>query len=342
MLSDSARGPAYIEGMDIDPVAALEALPDDDLHLSEAEAFRRITVARAARRCPALLTALVEGRVHLSGLALLVPLITADNCEAVLERAAHRSKREIEELVAELAPRPAVAGSIRKLPRRGSPAVVPPAETRDLDVLGGDKPDELFPGTVGAAPAIPTVERTARPALAPLPAQVEPLSPARYRVQFTASAELKNKLERLAALMRREIPNGDLAAIIEGAVTEKLERLEARHFGKTTAPRKALADSNTSARSRHVPAAVRRAVHERDEGRCAFVDGEGRRCSERLRLELHHRHPFAMGGDHRASNVGLLCSAHNRYMAERDFGRAAIHRHSEETQASLEGGNRTP
>ena len=33
--------------------------------------------------------------------------------------------------------------------------------------------------------------------------------------------------------MRSSIPDGDLAAIIEQAVTEKLERLEARRFART-------------------------------------------------------------------------------------------------------------
>ena len=67
-----------------------------------------------------------------------------------------------------------------------------------------------------------------------------PLSPARYKVQFTASAELHDKLERLQALMRSEVPDGDLSLIIEQAVTEKLERLEAKRYATTTAPRKAL------------------------------------------------------------------------------------------------------
>jgi hypothetical protein len=44
---------------------------------------------------------------------------------------------------------------------------------------------------------------------------VEPLRPERYRVQITASAELRDKLERLQALMGE-----DLAAVIEAAVTE--------------------------------------------------------------------------------------------------------------------------
>jgi len=59
-------------------------------------------------------------------------------------------------------------------------------------------------------------------------AEVEPLAPARFKVQFTASAELRDKLERLTALLRSEVPDGDLAAVIDRAVTEKLERLEAR------------------------------------------------------------------------------------------------------------------
>jgi hypothetical protein len=68
---------------------------------------------------------------------------------------------------------------------------------------------------------------------------VEPLSSGRYRVQSTASADLRDKLERLTtALMRSSVPDGDLGAIVEQAVTEKLERLEARRLAKTNAPRK--------------------------------------------------------------------------------------------------------
>ena len=153
---------------------------------------------------------------------------------------------------------------------------------------------------------------------------MEPLSPARYKVQFTASAELHDKLERLKALMRPEVPDGDLAAIIERAVTEKIERIEARRYARTSAPRKELSDTDTSPTSRHIPAAVRRAVRERDGDRCRYVDESGRRCSERDRLEFHHRHPFGMGGDHSPANLRLLCASHNRHLAEHDYGRAAV------------------
>jgi hypothetical protein len=159
-----------------------------------------------------------------------------------------------------------------------------------------------------------------------LPA-IGPLSPSRCKVQFTASAELREKLERLQALMRSSIPDGDLAAVIDAAVTEKLAKLESRRFGRTQGPRKALEDTDVSPHSRHVPAAVRRAVHDRDDGRCHYVNEDGRRCTARVVVELHHRHTFALGGDHSPENVSLLCRAHNRYLAEIDYGRGAMARH---------------
>ncbi len=168
------------------------------LHLSEAEAYLRIRVARASLKHPELLMMLEDGRIHLTGAAKLSPYLTEANRDTVLPRAAHKSRAKIEELVAEVAPKPDVAPKIRKLPA--------PAQLR---------PDAV----VSPRPAGP------RP--------MTPLAPARYKIQFTASAELKDKIERLRALM----PNSDLAVIIDEAVTEKLERLESRRYGKTRAPR---------------------------------------------------------------------------------------------------------
>jgi hypothetical protein len=74
-------------------------------------------------------------------------------------------------------------------------------------------------------------------------------------------------------------------------------------------------------RGRHVPAALRRAVFERDEGRCTFRSDSGQRCRETAHLELHHLVPFARGGEHRLENVTLRCRAHNALAAEQDFGR---------------------
>ncbi len=279
------------------------------LHLSEAEAYLRITVARAGREHSVLLTMLGDGRLHLSGIVKLLPILTRENRDWLLERATHRSKRQIVALVAELSPRPDVPSLMRKLPQGRAVAspTAPQAPNRTSAGALGLGPDRVEPsGNPTAAPG--PASSLVLPPAPPRPAVVEPLSPGRYKVQFTASAELHDKLERLAALMRAEMPRGDLAAIIEAAVTEKLERIEARRYAKTSASRQELADADTSPSSRHIPAAVRRAVRERDGNRCRYVDERGRRCSERDQLEFHHRHPFGMGGDHSPGNLRLLCA----------------------------------
>jgi hypothetical protein len=139
-------------------------------------------------------------------------------------------------------------------------------------------------------------------------------------VEFTADAELRDMLERLQALMRSSATGGDLAAVVKVAVAEKLERLEAKRFAKTKSPRKSLAQTDTAPTARRIPAAVRRAVHERDGGRCTYTDGRGRRCSKRHDLEFHHREPFGLGGAHSPKNVALVCRTHNVLLAEQDYG----------------------
>jgi len=189
------------------------------LHLSEPEAYLRIAVARAARKHPMLLTMLGDGRLHLSGIALLAPHLTEENCERVLARAALKSKRQIEELVAELAPQPDVPAAMRRLPTPPTPPPTPGVQLRPDGVESKAPADRVLP-----AQAV----RSGSPAL-PVSPRPEPLAPERYKVVFTASRELRDKLERLQALM-----HGDLAAVIEAAVTEKLERLEAKRYAETS------------------------------------------------------------------------------------------------------------
>ncbi len=316
---------AHIGEVEARRLYAREASPSmfvyctDVLHLSEAEAYLRINAARAAREHPVLLEMLADGRLHLSGIVKLAPHLAPENRDVRLSRAVHKSKRQIEELLAEWAPRPDVPSLIRKLPDR--PCRSEPTIRTDE----GEVPAiELRPDGVQVTPP----PQVAGHAVRTSPALVQPLSPARYKVQFTAGADLYDKLERLRALLRHEVPDGDLGQIIEKAVSETLERVEARRFGRTRSAasvQKSLAQANPA--SRHIPASIRRAVYQRDGGRCRFVDAQGRRCPERHRLEYHHRHPFGLGGGSELENIGLMCPAHNRLMAEIDYGTKTMSRH---------------
>ena len=125
---------AHIGEVDARRLYAREAAPSmfayctEVLNLSEPEAYLRIAVARASRTHPMLLEMLADGRLHLSGIAKLAPCLTEANRETLLARAVGKSKREIEELVAEISPKPDVPATIRKLPERKDKTALPPVE----------------------------------------------------------------------------------------------------------------------------------------------------------------------------------------------------------------------
>jgi HNH endonuclease len=270
------------------------------LHLSEHASFNRITAARAARRFPLILERLGDGSVHLTAIRLLAPRLTIENHRRLLNAVRHKSKREIEHLIAALNPRPDVAASVRKL------------RTRTL-------PERLKDASSAAV-----LQKEAEPlCLQPLaqpastrPPLLSPLSAERFKVQFTVSKETYDRLRRVQDLMRHRVPDGDLSAIFDRALTALLEELERTKLAAAKRPR---ATAPSSSASRHVPAAVKRAVWARDCGQCAFVGSAGR-CCETGFLEFHHITPYAAGGETSVENLELRCRAHNVYEAEKHFG----------------------
>jgi hypothetical protein len=83
---------AHMAEFDARRLYAREAAPSmfawctEVLHLSEHEAYLRITVARASREHPALLGMLRDGRLHLSGICKLAPHLTRQNRERLLKQ----------------------------------------------------------------------------------------------------------------------------------------------------------------------------------------------------------------------------------------------------------------
>jgi len=276
--------------------SSMFAYATERLRLSESQAYDRITVARASRRFPILLEMIEDGRLTLTAASKLGPHLTAENAEGLLGRAVHGTRRQVEALVAEVAPKPDAPSSIRRLPEPRPPAPQPS--------------DRVPPAT----PARPVGGVEVRPAG---PARVVESAPGRFRVQFTASAELEAKIGRARALLRHKIPSGDVAAIVEEAMTVLVGKLERARCAATDRPRKS---QPVASESRDVPAPTVRAIWQRDEGRCTFVDPQGRRCEAREWLEIHHEVPFGRGGETSVDNLRLLCRSHNVFLAERDFG----------------------
>jgi len=265
------------------------------LGMSEGAAFRRINAARLVRRFPGLLAHLEAGRVHLSTLVLLRDHLSEESLDALVAETAGRSRLAVLEILARRAPRPDVPSRIRKLPASSADAA-----------SAAEQP------ALGASPSVP--------ARSPAPALLEPLSPARYKLQLTASAALRAKLERARDLMRHRHPSGDLAAVVECALDALLEKLEKERLGKTSRMRR----TRGSAKPGHVSRAARREVFARDGEQCTFVDEHDRRCPARAFLEVDHVTSRAQGGSGEASNLRVLCRAHNRLHAEEVFGREHV------------------
>ena len=83
-------------------------------------AWNRAATASAVRRYPVILDSLADGSLNVTTVRVLRPVLTAENHLAVLTEAQHRSRREVEIIVARINPKPDVPSTIRKLPQNPS------------------------------------------------------------------------------------------------------------------------------------------------------------------------------------------------------------------------------
>jgi hypothetical protein len=271
-----------------------------ELHLSEDAALKRIRAARVARRFPAIFTEIAEGRLTLNAVILLKPYLRPENAKEILSAAVHRTRSEIERLIAERFPRP-------DRPTRLE-AVVEQLAARPVE----DAP------TDDQRPESASLELAARPVETPATkTKVEPLAPQRFALQTTLRQEAHDKLRYLQSLLRHTIPSGDIAEVLERALDIAITQTEKRKFAATSRPRPGRTPSGDP---RHIPADVKRRVCERDQGRCTFVSETGERCPATESLEFDHIDPVARGGQATVDGIRLLCRAHNQYEAERVFG----------------------
>lgn len=281
------------------------------LHLSERAAYSRIEAARLARRFPLILELVADSRVSLTAVALLARHLNQGNYQAVLSEATHKTVREVEVIVARLAPRPNVATVLRRSPGSSLPlsnASLP--NPASLPPTSHDDPVRLD--------------------AAPTPATLKPTSPERYKLQVTLSRAAPDRLRCAQNLLRHSVPSGDLSTVLERAIDALLDEIEKKKLAFVAKPAKSGrrvesaesvgGDGSSGPASRHIPAAVRRAVWKRDRGRCAFVGAAGR-CGSRAFIELHHVRPFAAGGEATVENIELRCRAHNAHEADLFFDR---------------------
>src|SRR5262245_39854924 len=86
-----------------------------ELHRDEQAALKLIRAARIAHKFPVPFDAVADGRLHLTGVILLKPHLTDANVDELLAAAAHKTRTEIELLLAERFPKPDVPTRVEDL-----------------------------------------------------------------------------------------------------------------------------------------------------------------------------------------------------------------------------------
>ena len=283
-----------------------------ELGLSEEAAKKRLWVARAGRGCPAVFEALASGRVHLAGLVVLARHLSPQNAPELLAAAEHKSREDIERLVAERFPKLDV-----------------PAQARPIADLGAAGPDEQgSPGNVGNTdPQALTGADTSQAR-----ACVTPLSAESYAVQFTRSREADERFRYAQDLLGHQVKSSDLAEVYDRAIKLLIEKLERVRFGACSRPRKRGREAQPG--SRHIANDVRRAVWRRDGGQCTYTSESGRRCGARRDLQFDHEQEFARGGEATVDNLRLRCPGHNQHTAEQTYGAGFMKQKREEARAA--------
>jgi hypothetical protein len=202
-----------------------------ELRMSEDEAQRRCRASRLCRQFPLLLEMLADASLHLTGILLLGPHLTDDNHRDVLARARYRTKREIEKLVAELAPRHDVPARIEPLhlaPRPSADhatmmaALCGPVRTLPAGNGRGEAP-------VGALAERALAHESSLPSSSSLPeAKPAPAPAMHYKVQFTADEKYMSLLEEARDLLAHVNPTRDFVEVHRRALELLVTQLRKR------------------------------------------------------------------------------------------------------------------
>ena len=262
-------------------------------HYSESEAFLRIQACRLSQSFPEVLKFLEEGKLTLTALKMISPYVTQENKNMFFERVQHKTKRELELLLAELFPQEEeVIDTIRHLPQS--------SETQTAQNL----------------------TRSGTSTLSKIRAKgiIKPMTVQRVKIELSASEGLAKKIQRAKELLRHKYPEGRLEDILNEALELLLNKKDPQRKISQKEPGASLEMPMAFSDTRYIPQRIKRVVWKRDEGQCSYTSAEGKKCGERNFLELDNVHPWSLGGDSTTANLRLLCRTHNQWRAEKTFG----------------------
>jgi 5-methylcytosine-specific restriction endonuclease McrA len=279
-----------------------------DLRLSAGAAQNRKTAVELVQRFPEVEPALRDGRLCLSTVTEVAKVLTPENVAEVLPRFFGLSRREAADVAVEIRP-------VEVIPRREvvTPVrVVEPAPVSEALRLDAP-PDPVHPCELDM------IQSKSDPPPPPARDEVKPLDAEVSRLHVTVSRAFLAKLAEAKDALSHALPGATTEQILDLALDALIEEKRAKRWGLVKNPRKT---PRPSKRDDVFPAHVRRAIHERAQGRCELILPNGERCGETRRLELDHVEPKALGGKSTLENGRLGCRPCNDGAARAIFGNA--------------------
>jgi 5-methylcytosine-specific restriction endonuclease McrA len=140
-------------------------------------------------------------------------------------------------------------------------------------------------------------------------------------VQITFSLEKPSfqKMQELQSLRTHKDVQKTYRVLVTDLVKLGQENWNPLQRDATSAPRSHRVTPDQAWKT--VPPTLRREIWARDKGCCTYkAPGTDKICGTRDLVQIDHIHPLALGGKNEASNLRLLCAAHNRARAEKTFG----------------------
>lgn len=299
------------------------------LPLSPGSVYRRTQVAKKAQKHPLLLELVAKGELNLTVVSKICPHLkdscqndyirsfigkTVNEVEAVLLNGQRvqespdlitRTKDKVTPLFDEQ------GKSLPNLAQARDGGQLDPAQARkDGPIETRESKDKKE--------AIKNPPQKSAPDSQPKPTGIK--REKRYAIRFTASEQLKNKLQRAKEVMSHKYPNGQLEEIFEAALDELLEK-NAPELKKI---RKA--NKKCDPESPYIPRKMEKDAFAKANYRCQQVSACGRQCGSKKFLEVDHVMPRAHGGLTVSNNLQVLCKAHNLQKARLDLGSDFIDR----------------
>jgi hypothetical protein len=146
-------------------------------------------------------------------------------------------------------------------------------------------------------------------------------------VHLTVSPAFLEKLEEARLSLSHSLPGATVEDVLSAGLDLILDR-DRKRKGLVANPRPAPAEASAEPGASYIPAAVRREVWQRDQGKCQWKLDSGGICGSRLRVELDHVNLKCRGARPVAAALRALCRAHDDLAAREALGDAMMDRYT--------------